>query len=46
LPLSLYLFATAAAIVFSFVVVAFFVRRAPRTSGYPHLNLFAIRSAD
>jgi len=39
LPLSLYLFGTAAAIVFSFVVVGFFVRRAPRTHGYPSLDL-------
>lgn len=39
LPLSLYLFGTAAAIVFSFVIVGFFVRRAPRTDGYPHLDL-------
>jgi len=39
LPLSLYLFGTAAAIVFSFVIVGFFVRRAPRTHDYPHIGL-------
>jgi hypothetical protein len=39
LPLSLYLFGTAAAIVFSFVVVGLFVRRAPQALDYPHFNL-------
>lgn len=39
LPLSLYLVGTAAAIVFSFVIVGLFVRRAPRTEGYPQLDL-------
>ena len=39
LPLSLYLSGTAAAIVFSFVIVGLFVRRAPRTDAYPHLDL-------
>jgi hypothetical protein len=39
LPLSFYLFGTAAAIVFSFVVVGFFVRRTPRSLGYPHVDL-------
>lgn len=39
LPLSLYLSGTAAAIVLSFVVVGVFVRRAPRTDGYPSLDL-------
>src|SRR6266853_1915657 len=39
LPLSLYLFGTAAAIVSSFVVVGLVVRRAPATHGYPHLAL-------
>jgi len=39
LPLSLYLFGAAAAVVFSFVVVGLFVRRAPRTDGYPHVDL-------
>ena len=39
LPLSLYLVGTAAAIVFSFVIVGLFVRRAPRTESYPHLEL-------
>ncbi|MGH2359291.1 MAG: hypothetical protein ACRDGM_01945, partial [bacterium] len=41
LPLALYLFGVAAAIVFSFVVVGVFVRRARRTHGYPHVNLLA-----
>ncbi len=39
LPLSLYLSGTAAAIVFSFVVVGVFVRHAPRNDGYPYLDL-------
>ena len=39
LPLSLYLVGTAAAIVFSFVVVGLFVRRAPPSEAYPHLDL-------
>ena len=39
IPLSLYLSATAAAIVFSFVVVAAFVRSAPRSDGYPFVDL-------
>src|SRR5215471_15586519 len=39
LPLSLYLFGTAAAILLSFLVVGFFVRSAPRTSDYPRLDL-------
>ncbi len=39
LPLSLYLFGAAAAIVFSFVVIGVFVRRAPGTHGYPHVDL-------
>src|SRR5271166_4839078 len=39
LPLSLYLLGTAAAIVFSFVIVGLFVRRVPRIDGYPHLDL-------
>ncbi|HXX85304.1 MAG TPA: hypothetical protein VEN29_15135 [Casimicrobiaceae bacterium] len=43
LPLSLYLFGTAAAIVFSFVVVGLFVRHPPRKRDYPHINLRAGR---
>ena len=39
LPLSFYLFGAAAAVVFSFVVIGLFVRRAPRTPGYPHVDL-------
>jgi hypothetical protein len=39
LPLSLYLSGTAAAIVFSFVVVGAFVPRAPRSDGYPYADL-------
>ena len=41
LPLSLYLFGTAAAVVFSFIVVGLFVRRAPQTSGYAHVDLLS-----
>jgi hypothetical protein len=41
LPLSLYLFGTAAAVVLSFVVVGFFVQRAPRRHDYPHVDLLA-----
>jgi hypothetical protein len=39
LPLSLYLFGTAAAIVFSFIVIGLFVRRVARADGYPHFDL-------
>jgi hypothetical protein len=39
LPLSLYLFGTAAAVVFSFVVVGLFARHSPGTRGYPRLDL-------
>jgi hypothetical protein len=38
LPLSLYLFAAASAVVVSFVIVALFVRHAPKP-GYPRLSL-------
>src|SRR5215472_18424047 len=41
LPLALYLTGVAAAIVFSFVVVGWFVRRAPPSRGYPRLTLLA-----
>ncbi|MBI1776454.1 MAG: hypothetical protein HYR63_14000 [Proteobacteria bacterium] len=41
LPLSLYLFGTAAAIVLSFVVVGLFARHAPGVQGYPRLELLA-----
>lgn len=41
LPLSLYLLATAAAVVFSFVVAALFMRQAPRSDSYPHVDLLA-----
>jgi hypothetical protein len=39
LPLSLYLFGTAAAVVLSFVVVALFARNKPGARGYPRLDL-------
>lgn len=39
LPLSLYLSGTAAAIVFSFVIVGAFVRRAPQSDSYPSIDL-------
>jgi hypothetical protein len=39
LPLSLYLLGTAAAVVFSFVVVGLFVRRAPQPHAYAHFDL-------
>jgi len=39
LPLSLYLLGTAAAVVFSFVVVGLFVRRAPQPRVYANLDL-------
>src|SRR5205809_373595 len=41
LPLSLYLFGTAAAVVLSFVVVALFARHAPGARGYPRIDLGA-----
>ena len=41
LPLSLYLFGTAAAVVLSFVVVALFARHTPGGRGYPRINLGA-----
>ncbi len=39
LPLSLYLFGTAAAVVLSFVVVALFSRHTPGARGYPRIDL-------
>src|ERR1700736_1235116 len=39
LPLSLYLFGTAAAVVFSFVVAGLFVRRPFPLNRYPRVNL-------
>ena len=39
LPLSLYLVGAAAAVAVSFVIVGLFVRRVPRTHGYPRLDL-------
>jgi hypothetical protein len=39
LPLSLYLFGTAAAVVLSFVIVGVFARHTPGARGYPRLNL-------
>ena len=39
LPLSLYLFGTAAAVVLSFVVVALFARHTPGARGYPRIDL-------
>ncbi len=43
LPLSLYLFGTAAAVVLSFVVVALFARHTPGARGYPRIDLGAYR---
>src|SRR5262249_46029040 len=43
LPLSLYLFGTAAAVVLSFVIVGLFARHAPGAQGYPRLDLSAYR---
>ena len=43
LPLSLYLFGTAAAVILSFVVVALFARHTPGTRGYPRIDLGAYR---
>jgi hypothetical protein len=39
LPLSLYLFGTAAAVVLSFVVVGLFARHTPGARGYPRIDL-------
>ena len=41
LPLSLYLFGTAGAVILSFVVVALFARHTPGARGYPRINLGA-----
>jgi hypothetical protein len=41
LPLSLYLFGAASAVLVSFVIVALFVRRVPHRDAYPHLALRA-----
>jgi hypothetical protein len=41
LPLSLYLFGTAAAVVLSFVVVGAFARHTPGARGYPRIDLLA-----
>jgi hypothetical protein len=41
LPLSLYLFGTAAAVVLSFVIVGLFARHAPGATGYPRIDLLA-----
>src|SRR5438445_7486930 len=41
LPLSFYLFGTAAAVVLSFVVVALFARHTPGARGYPRIDLGA-----
>src|SRR5215471_959816 len=41
LPLSLYLFGTAAAVVLSFVVVGLFTRHSPGARGYPRIDLLA-----
>jgi hypothetical protein len=41
LPLSLYLFGTAAAVVLSFVVVGVFARHTPGARGYPRIDLLA-----
>ena len=39
LPLSLYLFGTATAVILSFVVVGLFARHTPGARGYPRINL-------
>ena len=41
LPLSLYLFGTAAAVILSFVVVGLFARHTPGARGYPRIDLLA-----
>jgi hypothetical protein len=41
LPLSLYLFGTAAAVIVSFVVVGLFARHTPGARGYPRIDLLA-----
>src|SRR6516162_4437816 len=41
LPLSLYLFSTAAAVTLSFVVVGLFARHTPGARGYPRIDLVA-----
>src|SRR6516165_8478950 len=41
LPLLLYLFGTAAAVVLSFVIVGLFARHAPGATGYPRIDLMA-----
>jgi hypothetical protein len=41
LPLSLYLFGTAAAVILSFVVVGLFARHTPGGRGYPRIDLLA-----
>jgi hypothetical protein len=43
LPLSLYLFGTAAAVILSFVVVGLFARHTPGARGYPRIDLLARR---
>jgi hypothetical protein len=43
LPLSLYLFGTAAAVILSFVVVGLFARHTPGTRGYLRIDLLAHR---
>src|SRR5260370_19130205 len=41
LPLSLYLFGTAAAVVLSFIIVGLFARHTPGAQGYPRLDVSA-----
>ena len=41
LPLSLYLFGTAAAVILSFVVVGLFARHTPGACSYPRIDLLA-----
>jgi hypothetical protein len=41
LPLSLYLFGTAAAVILSFIVVGLFARHTPGQRGYPRVDLLA-----
>ena len=43
IPLSFYLFGTAAAVVVTFVIVGLFVREVPRTREHTHIDLLATR---
>src|SRR6185436_5937836 len=41
IPLSFYLIGTAAAVVLSFIIVAWFVREAPRSAAHPRADLLS-----